>query len=252
MPVKAILCLALVCLMPALGAVITEDSASANALSGITLLSSSVSDFALSPTIPATGSAFSYHFPYSMADAGVYSLNTASAIAPFIVSGGASFLGSEDYRLQDFRLGLALHLDEFSLGYSQHFIYEKISTDDSYSTWTGDLALSYRGYEYGTEVKLLRMGTQDVELHLTASSIFVPGVMGASSYVYAPHGEDSYRFATSFDVADLFQVQTSWQNEPPRFGAGLKFRLFGGELMYAIRTHTELSLSHSLDIGFVW
>lgn len=252
MPGKAICCLLCWLLAASLSAVVTEDSASSNALSGITLLSHSLSDLNLSPTIPATGAAFSYHFPYSMASCGVYSLNTATALAPFILNSGAGFLEHDDYRWQDFRLGLALHWEGVSLGYSEHLIYEKISTGDSYHTWTGDLALSFRGEEYGTEVKLLRMGTDDSELHLTAGTSFIPEIKCASTYVYAPHGEDSYRFASSYEIADICLLQVSWQNRPPRFGAGLKFRINNLEIMYGLRSHSELNLSHALDLGFSW
>lgn len=252
MPVKAFLCLCFGLLAASLGSVITEDSASANALSGITLLSQSVSDLALSPTINKTGIAFSYHFPFSEADCGIYSLNTATRLKPFLISAGGAFLDQGDYRWQDFHLGLAFHYRELSLGYSEHLIHEKFSTEHSYHTWTGNLALSYRSELYGSEIRLLHLGEEDAELHLAASSRIVEDVYGASTYVYAPHGDDSYRFATSFAIGESFLLQASWQNNPPRFGAGLKFAYRSGEIMYAIRSHTELNLSHSLDLGFNW
>ena len=249
---KALFCLCFLLVLVSAGAVVTEDSASANALSGITLLSCSVSDFALSPTIPATGIAFSCNLPFYLTDCAVYSLNAASGLGPCIFSSGAGFLGNSDYRWQDYHLGLAFHYQELSLGASGHLIYEKFSTGDSYHDWTGDFALSYRGEDYGSEIKYLHAGLEDAELHVSVSSLIVPGVTGASTYVYVPHGKDNYRCATTMEIGDLFELQSSWQSDPARFGAGVQFRLGSFSVMYGIRTHPELSLSHSLDFGIQW
>jgi hypothetical protein len=252
MPLKALTCLCLWLSAASVSAVITEDSASASALSGVTLLSGSVSDFALSPTIPATGASFSYHLPFSMTRGGVYALNTASFAGPCILSGGAGFIEEENYRLQDFHLGAAYHYETLSAGYTQHLIYERISTNDSWFTWASDVALSYRGEDYGSEIKWLHIGQQDAQIHFTASRGVIDGVICSGTYVYAPHEDDRYVFATSCELGGLFTLQSSWQNDPARFGIGLKFIFRSGEIMYAVRTHPELSLSHSLDIGFRW
>lgn len=253
MPKKAILCLGLLLSSGvALNGVVTEDTASANALSGITLLSESVADLGLSPTIAKTGFALSYNLPFSSAGCGVYSLNSGTGIGPFIASAGASFMDQQDYRWQDVHLGLAWHHKELGIGYSEHLIHEKFSNGASYHTWTGNLAITYRRNDHGSEIRLLHMGQDDAEYHLSASSIVVEGVYGSASYVYAPNGDDSFRFASSIKIAQPFLIQASWQNAPPRFGAGLKFSHKDWEIMYAVRSHAELSLTHALDIGYNW
>ena len=252
MPARILLGTLFALLACCLGGVAGEDTASANALSGITLLSTSVSDFSLSPTIPATGIAFSYHLPFSLAPASVYSLQTAQALGPLLANCGASFLGNEDYRWQSYQLGLALHYEELSLGGTGILLYEDFDGLASYHSWTGNLALSYRGSDYGSEIKLLRLGQPDRELQLSASSRVVPGVMVASTYVFSGLQEDSYRFASSYEFGKLLQLQLSWQSAPARFGAGLKACIGSGELMYAVRTHLDLRLSHSLDLSCRW
>lgn len=47
-----------------LAALITENTASASALAGVTLLSESVADFQLSPALPFTGVAVSAQVPF--------------------------------------------------------------------------------------------------------------------------------------------------------------------------------------------
>ena len=53
----------LFCSNPFLFSVTTENSASANALSGITMLSASPADYTLSPVIGESGICFSWHQP---------------------------------------------------------------------------------------------------------------------------------------------------------------------------------------------
>lgn len=252
MPRKLIPGLVLMLWAVHLTAVVTEDSASSNALSGITLLSSSVSDFTLSPTIPATGVALSGHWPFGMADCAVYGLQTAQALGPLIANCGANFLTTQDYRLQNYQLGLALHYQDLSLGATGFLHYENFAGLASYHEWSSNLALSYRGAEYGTEIKLVHLGQPDSELHLTASNCIIPGVTAASTYVYSRQQEDSYRFASSYELVDLLLLQVSWQSAPARFGAGLNLCIGSTELMYAVRSHPELRLSQSLDLAFRW
>lgn len=98
----------------------------------------------------------------------------------------------------------------------------------------------------------MRIGQPDSELHLSVSTSIVKGIQAASSYIYSPKGQDGYRFATSIQIVDKLLLQSSWQSDPARFGAGLKFQLETWDLIYAIRTHPDLRLSHSLDLSYRW
>ena len=247
-----VLILACICLLAfPLGALILHNTASANALAGVTLLSESVADFQLSPALPFTGIAASGHLPFSAPEAGTFSLSTAHKLSFLVLNAGVSHSGDADYSLQDFRLGLALNYEGLSAGYAQHLTLESAATG-SYQSWSGDVAVSYRTPGYGYEARLLRIGKEDTELHLSVSTKIVTGIQAASSYVYNPGGPDGYRLATSIEVTDNLLLQSSWQSSPNRFGAGLKFQLKGWDLMYAIRTHPDLRLSHSLDLGYTW
>lgn len=252
MPHKVILCLIGFLWTAFLAGVVTEDSASANALSGVTLLSTSLSDLALSPAIPAAGIGFSCHLPFGIPSAAVYSLNTASSVGPFLVNSGGAFLEHSDYRRQNFHLGLAWHYESISVGGAGHLLYEKFGDLASYHSWNGNLALCIRGEDYGTEIRWLHAGSRDSELHLSTSTYLGDGIACAADYVYVPHGDDNYRCATTCDIGGIFQLLASWQNTPARFGAGLKFNCGAIEILYAIRTHPDLNLSHSLDLGLRW
>ncbi|MDP2172217.1 MAG: hypothetical protein Q8M98_03650 [Candidatus Cloacimonadaceae bacterium] len=250
---RHLLCVAaLCCFWFPLKGIVVEESASANALGGITMLSHSVSDYALSPIIGRTGISFSYHRPFSIEDTTVYGIHNAVNFGSIVVSTGMNYLQHSDIRSQDNYLGFSLNLSNFALGYTQHLHYAKISTNDSYYEWDADVALSLWKKQYATEIRYVRMGSIDPQLHLGASTEVAPGISFAGSYVYAPHGDSSYRAASSYKVANLITFQSSWQSEPPRLGFGVKFTLGYAELMYAVRTHPELNLSHGIDLGLRW
>ncbi|MCB5246266.1 MAG: hypothetical protein LHW61_06490 [Candidatus Cloacimonetes bacterium] len=235
-----------------LKAIITQDTASSNALSGITLLSNSLADFALSPNIANSGISFSANIPFGMADCAVYSLNTATQIKSFFLSTGIAHLDQGDYRNQDYFLGLAFHYKHLRLGYTEHLQYEKISTGNSYHTWLSNVALTYSCPEYGAEIKSLHLTSSDEEWHISAMVKIIDEVYGAGSYVYVPDNDDNYRIATSIQLNEPLSLLMSWQNLPSQFGLGIKLKIKRGELTYAVRTHPELNLSQSLDLGFNW
>lgn len=245
------LSLLLVCLAPVLWALGGEYSASAAALSGVTMLSESVSDFSISPVITRCGFSASWQRPFGISDATTYGLHNAVPLAPFIMATGINYLSHPDYRWQDQYLSLELAGGGFALGATEHLIYEKIG-DHSWYTWDNDLGLRWESGDYGTEIRYLHCRGADAALVLSALTDFGGGTTVCSSYTWRKDAEDSYAVATSCELVPGFLLQSSWQSEPARFGLGCKFRLDRWELMYSLRTHPELDLTHSVDLGVAW
>lgn len=231
---------------------LSEDSASANALSGVTALSDSPADRILSPLVLASGSVFSYHLPYGDADTKVLGFHNGSRLGIGHGGFGVSWIGHPDYTWRDHYLSYALGGRDFALGYTQHLLYEGFSSGESYYTWSGDLGMGFYSGDYGSEVRWLRIGSDDAQWHFTAITHLNEYSSLATDYVYQVHGKDSVRAASSIWIGKALVIQTSWQSEPPRFGFGTKLKLSYGSVMYAVRTHPELGLSHSIDIGFGW
>ena len=244
------LLLLLLLLYASLYGVVTEYSASSNSLSGITLLSDSPADYILSPVVASTGFCSTYFKPFGNSETTIYGLHTAFVNGGFIVASGLAYLSHPDYRWQDEYLCLSFNYEGFSLGATQHLVYEKIA-EDSWYNWENDFGFAYRGDEYGTEFRYIRVRGNDAAFILSASRD-----MGVSevctSYTWRKGEEGSYAVGTSTTLAAPLQLISSWQSDPARFGAGLKFFIGNLELMYGIRTHPELNLSHSLDLVFYW
>ncbi|NLN85950.1 MAG: hypothetical protein GX135_07645 [Candidatus Cloacimonetes bacterium] len=235
-----------------LNALLPQNTASANALAGITLLSQSVADRQHTPALPFTGLAISASVPFSDGPSTAVSLEAAQNFDFLNLGVGATHSGDYDYNSQDFRLGLALCFGDFVAGFSQHLFLERAGDISSHQSWNSDLGLAYRGAGYGYEARVLNLAKPEQELHLNVSTKILDGVKAGAGYVYSSNGDGGYRFATSIDLGENLLLQSSWQNNPSRFGAGLKFKLKDWDLMYSIRTHSALKLSHSLDLGYIW
>lgn len=242
--------LLLLCQM-SLGALLSEYSASANALSGITMLSESVADLAISPLVASSGFAASYHRPFGLKDTTFYGLHTAQPLGIVNIGTGINYLAHPDYRWQDQYLVLGIHRAGFALGATQHLLYERIASTSSY-TWDNDLALGYLRGNYGAEIRWLRCREPDAAVVLSVQTRLSTAASVCIAYTYRKHASDSYGLASSYQIASPLLLQTSWQSDPARFGLGCKFSIDSWYLMYSLRTHPELNLTHSLDIGRSW
>lgn len=234
-----------------LHAKMSEVSASSNALSGITALSESVADYASSPIIGYTGLCSTWQKPFSQTELSIYGFHTAFRSGKCIIASGLNYMQHPDYRLQDEYLSLSVYHYGFALGASQHLLYDKIGAESNYD-WTNDFALGYKGDDYGSEIRYQAEGSSDAAWTLSATHKLSSAAEVCSAYTWRKLNKDSYSVASSVRIASPLLLQTSWQSEPARFGAGLKFRVSGVELMYAVRTHAELDLTHSLDLGILW
>jgi hypothetical protein len=241
----------LLCGCSFLSCITTENSASANALSGITILSVSPADFSLSPVVGKSGICFSWHQPFGVKDISVYGFHSAFPLKPLIIATGIDYLAHPDYRLQDEYLALSASFSAFSIGATQHLLYEKIE-DQVWFTWKSDFAIAYKEKNFAGEIRCNDLGSSHKALTLSAAITAAENTTFASAYSFKQEEKDSYALATSFAVAKPFLIQCSWQSVPARFGLGLKMLTGNWNLMYAVRTHTELGLTHLVDLGYAW
>ena len=130
-------------------------------------------------------------------------------------------------------------------------IYEKIA-DQSWYTWDNDFALSFQNKRFGSEIRCNNIRTEERTFTLSANFNANENSSFATSYSFRPKEKDSYSLATSLSIAKPLIIQSSWQSEPARFGLGLKVLIGKVNLMYAVRTHTELDLTHIVDLGSAW
>lgn len=247
----SVLGLCLLLCIPAL-AVLTENSASANALGGLVLLSDNVSDYQLSPVIGNTGLSTSYVNRFGSSNGNVFGIHAAENLGVLFLAAGLSFTSTDNYRWQDQYVSGSLVYAGVGLGYTQHFVYEKTGNAQGYHSLASDLALRAETGGYGTEIRLARMNSPDRQIHLTTSAELYPGIKTATSYILQEDEHGYFVTGTSYKILDLLQVQFSWQSDPSRFGAGISLLSEQFRIGYGIRSHPDLKLSHAVDIGIRW
>lgn len=235
-----------------LGAVVTENSASLNALCGITALSGSVSDYAMSPVIGVSGFSSSFCSHFGSRNGSVFGFHAAANTDILFYAAGISYTSASAYRWQDQYLSLSLGNRNFGLGYTQHYIFERVGNGNTARDWTGDIGFKAIYNGYGSEISLIRIDSPDQEVRLTTVAEPYPGVSVATSYIWERNDETRFATATSYDFDSLFSLQVSWQTNPSRLGFGARVDLSNFELGYSIRTHPDLNLTHAVDIGVRW
>lgn len=231
---------------------ISEDSASLSALSGVTALAVNPSDRILSPVALIDGSSFSYHLPFGDADTALWGFHNGNNLWLGHTGFGVSWMAHPHYTWRDHYLSYAIGIRDFALGYTQHLIYEGFSTGEAYYNWEGDLGLIANYSDYGMEIRWLRMASRDAQWHFTAITNLSDNSNIATDYVYVPHGTCSFRTAAKVGLSEMLTLMSSWKNEPASFGFGIRMGLSASSITYAIHTHPELNLSHSLEICYLW
>lgn len=235
-----------------MAAVVTENSASSAALNGLVMLSHNVSDYHLTPVIGNTGVSSSFVNRFGSSNGNVFGITGAENLGFLFMAAGINFTSTENYRWQDQFLSASLVYHEMGIGYTQHFLYEKTGDAPGEHGLAYDLAIKAVSGGYGTEMRAVRMNSPDRQLHLTTSAELYPGIDTATSYVWQKNAPGYFITATSYEIIPELEFRFSWQSEPSRFGAGLSFQLDRIYVGYGIRSHPELNLSHSVDIGFQW
>lgn len=227
------------------------SSASASALNGIILLSDNPADFALSPLLGVSGFSASWQRPFGLSGTDLLGLHSAFGKGIINYATGLVYLANQNYRWQDEYLALGVNLGGLKAGATQHLIYEKIEKD-SWFTWDNDFALAAESGDYATEIRYNNARSADATLTLSAASGLQKAASFCSAYTWKKGSRGSYSVASVFRVAEPLQLQCSWQSDPGRFGFGILVLVGRIKLNYAVQTHPELNLTHSLDLGSAW
>lgn len=232
-------------------ALILENSASANALNGCPLLSQSVCDYALSPVNGSYGLGSSYSSPFSIPGLHVFGLHTAFPSRWLGYALGTSYLSAEDYDLQSYYLNLHLKLGDILIGSNQHLEFEIISNDDTHIETKTDFGIRLGG-RFPSEISLLGLGSQDRIYSFSFGSHISKRSFTAVTYRTDWDKDFIYCIASQYNITDGFRIMSSYQDEPTRFGAGIELSVLNLRVLYAIRTHIELNLTHAIDLSFDW
>jgi len=60
----------------------------------------------------------------------------------------------------------------------------------------------------------------------------------------------SFKFAGRYDILRQLSLISSYQFEPNRIGMGAVFNLYKFNLVYSVRTHQYLDLTHYISLSY--
>jgi hypothetical protein len=241
----------LFCVVGGLSAV-EEYSASANALSGITLLSDSVADYSLSPIMQISGLSTFYNRPFNSSTVSILGLHNAIKRNQLFAAVGTSYLHHEDYVKHNPYLNVHYRWRGISFGATGHLFYDTVGSDDAQTDFSYDLGAGFAHDGYAAELKLLRAGLDSEQLCFDIKGRLSPELDAALSYVDESHHEDYLRVGLKLKLHEIITLYGSWQNEPNHFGMGLRVNPGSWSLMYSIRTHTALDPTHAISLDIPW
>jgi len=235
-------------LLGVLSAQIVEYSPSANALSGISLLSDSVSDIRLSPVMAKGGIASYYHRLFNIPDITVFGFTTAARLKHLTLAGGSSYLNHPDYNAHNPYFNLCYSIHGLSLGTTGHLEYDSVKDAGARYLFCWDLGAAYTTNFFAAEFKTLRINTSDARKSLSLKLNLNEDISTAVALVHDDGVGYSYRVGTNTALHEYLNLFSSWQNDPHRFGLGLCLNLESWCITYSIRSHPQLDLSHSLGL----
>jgi hypothetical protein len=235
-----------------LTASVGEYSAMANALSGITLLSDSVADYAISPVMAQKGLSTFYNRPFNSSELTILGLHNAVGRKNIFVGVGTTYLHHEDYVKHEPYLNLNYRFHGLGIGATGHMMYDSVKGEDGEFDFAYDLGAAYIRGDYGLELKLLRGDSADEQLAFGMKAALSPEVTTALGYVKEKNHDDYFRFGIAAELHEYVSLYGSWQNEPNRFGMGVQLNLDSWSVMYSVRTHTALDPTHAISLDIYW
>jgi hypothetical protein len=229
-----------------------DFSASANALSGITLLSESVADCAISPVLAASGFNSFYYRPFNTPGIAIFGINSAMNKNKLHLALGNTYLYHEDYIQHNPYLNLNFTYSSLRLGLTGHMLYDSVQDADGEYEFSYDLGLAVFREKHSAELKVLRKGTANEQYSLSVMSSLSPEIRSAIGYVVNEMHSNFIHIGINAGLSEYLSLYSSWQNEPGRFGTGIRLNLDTWSVLYSIRTHPELDFCHAISLELDW
>ena len=234
-----------------------ENSAVANASSGINLIYLTPSSAYYNPAFFAKGIETSYTALFSLNELSYYNLCGGVKLKRFNISSGLSYLDNPEYVEGTYFVGMSASFMKTNFGLTARTLFNKIG-DDAYK-------IAYL-FDVGFHKKFSRLSIamscknitasrfdgeklpiymlSEASYKLTSKSVFALGIEKQTQQDFI------FRFALSYKVSRYFSIFSGYQFDPQRIGAGFLVKIKKINFSYSIRTHDYLNLTHYLSLGY--
>ena len=240
-----------------------DKSAIHNATSGIALIYDSPSATSINPAFnpalcnPGIETAATYLF--DLKELPYYNLHSAFKIKSFGLYLGDHYLDHEFYKENILNFALNYRLSNLSCGLSLRYLSNKVENYHNDSSLIFDLGLAWKINNISSAIAVRNI-TQATFIEEKLPTVYLwescYQVTDKSKIAVALEKEDDFSFcfklAARYDIFKLMSILSSYQFNPDRIGVGMVFNVSGFSVVYSVRTHQSLDLTHYISVGYVF
>ncbi|MCK4694598.1 MAG: hypothetical protein KAT74_02490 [Candidatus Cloacimonetes bacterium] len=234
-------------------------SAAHNASSGLSIILDNPSCSFINPAFTNPGVETTAAYLFGLKTLPYYGVSTTMKYKSFGLSAGNYYIAHSVYQENISYLSVNYKIQNFSLGVSFRYLYNKVMDYHKASSIISDCGLLWKNGNISTAVSVKNISqTSFLEESLPIFYIW------ESCYKITKRGEIAvglekqdgfdfcFRIAGKYMIYKMLSILTSYQYEPDRIGLGLIFSLLKFKITYSIRTHQYLNLTHYISMGYVF
>jgi hypothetical protein len=234
-------------------------SATQNATNGLVLTNITTSVTAIQPALIKPGIETSVTYLYSLRELPYYFLHSAYQFGKLGCYFGNSHLAHDLYTENQSYLAVNYRFKDLSFGLQTRYLYNKVANYSTLSKLLYDAGISYSFAKYTLAFAVKNL-TQSTNYGMDLPSFFVWEAnysihdraslsVGIEKQI---HYDFLYRLAAYYQIVPFFSLLTSYQYAPQRIGAGAVINYDKWNVVYSIRTHQHLDLTHFISLGYAF
>ena len=236
-----------------------ETSAIHNATSGIALISNSPAASSVNPALFNPGIETAATYILGLKELPYYNFHSAHKLNSFGFYLGDSYLDHEFYKENNLNFTLNYHRTNLSCGLSIRYLSNKVENYHNESSLVFDAGLSWKIDQISAAIAVRNI-SQSSFLDEKLPTVYLwescYQVTEKSKIALALEKENEFNFcfklAARYDIFKLMSILSSYQFNPDRIGVGVNFIVSGFNVVYSVRTHRYLDLTHYISLGYAF
>ena len=232
-------------------------SAIHNATNNLNLIYPTPASMSMNPAVCIPGLETSVTYLFSLEELPKYDLHLVFPIGNFCFHLGDSYLNHELYSENKAIFGLNYSLKSVTAGFSVRMLSSQVEGYQDAGTTIIDSGLKWEHGQISSAVAL-RNVTQSKYEGLTLPIVYLwescYRLSSSSRISLGLEKEDdfdfSFKFAGCYDILQMLTLISSYQFEPDRIGVGAVFNLHKFKVIYSVRSHQYIGLTHYISLGY--
>jgi len=232
-------------------------SAIHNATNNLNLVYITPSSMSMNPAIGKSGLETSATYLFNLEDLPKYNVHFVYLFNKWLLHFGNSYLAHEFYKENNAMIGVNYCYKSFTIGTNLRFVNTDVEGFNNSRTVLFDSGLMWNQGPVSTAFAI-RNVTQSGFDSIIFPVVFLwescCKVTDKGRFSFGLEKEDDFDFSLkasgSYDLFPILTLLTSYQYEPDRIGFGLVFKVAKLKLIYSVRTHQYIGLTHYISINY--